>query len=241
MRLLITGASTPLGRALAARLHPGHDLRLSDSEATGGDIEFVACDLGHEGPTDALVEGVDALIHIPRAAQAGDGAAIDAHTRQTYNLLLAALQAGVRQVILASSLDLFAPYDEDMAVNENWRPLPSTDTATLAPHLAEFVAREFAHDGALKVLCLRLGHLVDVADTADLPYDPMWLATTDAADACAAVLQHLQRAWDDPEAGEAPAWAVFHLQHDGPGARFSSRRFKQYFDFTPRTPFEEKA
>lgn len=241
MRLLITGASTPLGRALTARLHPGHDLRLSDSEAIGDDIEFVACDLGHEEPTDALVEGVDALIHIPRAIETGDGAVIDAHTRQTYNLLLAALQAGVRQVILASTLDLFAPYDEDMDVDEHWRPLPSTDTATLAPHLAEFVAREFAHDGALKVLCLRLGHLVDAADADGRPYDPMWLATADAADACATIIERLQHSWDNPEAGEAPAWAVFHLQHDGPGARFSSRRFKSSFDFTPQNPFEEKA
>ena len=239
MRLLITGASTPLGKALAARLHPEHSLRLSDTAPFDARAESVVCDLGHEEPTDALVAGIDALIHIPRAADGTDADAVDAHTRRTYNLLLAALHAGVKQVVLISTLDLFAPYEEDMAVNENWRPLPGPDTATLTPHLAEFVAREFAHDGALNVLCLRLGHLVDESDGK--PYDPVGLATADAANACATVLERLQRAWDDPEGRDFSSWSVFHLQHDGPRARFSSRRFNQTFDFAPQTTFEEKA
>ena len=86
---------------------------------------------------------------------------IDACTRCTYNLFTAAAEAGVRRVIYLSSLDLFLPYDEDMVVNERWRPRPTTEPAVMAPYLGEFIAEEFCLEGGFDLVCLRLGHLVE--------------------------------------------------------------------------------
>jgi nucleoside-diphosphate-sugar epimerase len=239
MRVLITGASTPLALAAAPRLCRDHTLRLSDHLPVETDLEFVVADLGHDESTDALVADADVVIHCPHPTGDGDDAWIDAYTRQTYNLLTASLKAQVKQVILVSSLDLFTPYDEDMAVSETWRPLPGPEPRTLAPHLGEFVAREFAHDGALNVLCLRLGHLVSAAEATGQTYDPMWLEQSDAAEALSALLDHLQKSWDAPDHHRSSPWNVLHLQGAGPHARFGSERFGRLLDFKAGFDFEK--
>ena len=70
MRVLITGAASPLGQAIAARLRTDYQVRLTDREEISTDLEFVRSDLGHDEATDALVQGVDAIVHLPmRRAQ----------------------------------------------------------------------------------------------------------------------------------------------------------------------------
>jgi hypothetical protein len=88
--------------------------------------------------------------------------------RDTYNLLRAAAEAGVRTVVLSSTLDLFLPYPSQSDCLQtgstswpSWKPLPSTEPTVLGPHMAEFVAREFAHaQTGLRVTVVRLGHLL---------------------------------------------------------------------------------
>ena len=55
MRVLITGAASPLGQAIAARLRTDYQVRLTDREEVSTDLEFVRSDLGHDEATDALV------------------------------------------------------------------------------------------------------------------------------------------------------------------------------------------
>jgi nucleoside-diphosphate-sugar epimerase len=91
---------------------------------------------------------------------ADDAAWLDEATRGCYNLLCAATAAEVRRVIVVSCLDVFAPYGEDLAVDENFRPRPTVAPTQLGPHLTEFLAREFAHThGGLNVTVARVGLL----------------------------------------------------------------------------------
>ena len=133
----------------------------------------------------------------------------------------------MRQVVLLSSLDLFLPYDQDMAVSENWRPRPSDRPETLGPHLGEFVAKEFIHRQALNIIILRLGHLVDADEAAQRPFDPMWLAFTDATRAVAAALEN------EPRSG------LLHLQSQSPRARFSCKKAQNVLNFDPVHNFED--
>lgn len=226
MHVLITNAATSLGQALAAGLGDAYQLRLTDPDLGVG----FQSDLGHGPKTDALVKDIDAIVHLAYAPRTGDGATtwLDRNTRGTYNLLLAATSAGVEHVILLSTLDLFAPYEEDLAVDEDWKPLPSCAPAVLGAHLAEFTAREFAHSHALPITVARLGHLVRSEEVAGQPYDPMWLDERDAAQAVAQLVQK----------GASGPHRAIHLQAASARARFSVEHAKRHLAFAPQYNFE---
>ena len=71
--------------------------RLTDREEISTDLEFVRSDLGHDEATDALVQGVDAIVHLAYAPRPNDGENewLDINSRRHYNLLLAASEADV--------------------------------------------------------------------------------------------------------------------------------------------------
>ena len=230
MNLLLTHAASPLGQALAQGLRSSHQLRLSARAVLDTDLDFVRSELGHDESTDELVAGIDAIVYLPEPApQTNDSSAwIDACTRCTYNLLLAASSAGVKQVIYLSTLDLFLPYDEDMTVNERWRPQPSCEPHILGPYLGEFVAEEFAHQHALQLVCLRLGHVIRAEEAKGKPFDPMWIEIND-------VVQAVQHTLEK----ELPRFAVFHLQSISERARFSAASANATLGFTPQFNFED--
>ena len=226
MHVLITNAATSLGQALAANLGDAHQLRLTAPEPMAG----IQSDLGHGPETDALVQDIDVIVHLAYAPRTGDSeiAWLDHNTRRTYNLLWAAAAAEVQHVILLSTLDLFAPYEEDLTVDENWKPLPSCTPAVLGAHLAEFTAREFAHSHALHITIARLGHLVRAEEVADQPYDPIWLDERDAAQAVAQIVQK----------GPSGQYSTIHIQSAGARARFSVANAKSHLTFAPQYNFE---
>ena len=107
---------------------------------------------------DALLSGVEAVVHVDPFRSSGasthDFDWLDRCTRLTYNLLWASAQARVGRVVLLSTMDLFKALDSSLAVDEGWRPQPDTSAAQLGCHLSEFVAREFAEAGLLRVAVL---------------------------------------------------------------------------------------
>lgn len=233
MNLLITGAATPLGHALATGLRDIHQLRLTDNAPVDTDLEFVQCDLGHGAATDELVKGIDLVVHQAYQPRPGDGETtwLDLNSRCTYNLLLAASETGVERVLLLSTLDLFTPYDEDLTVGEHWQPRPSCEPTILGAHLAEFTTREFAHSHALKIVVVRLGHLVRAEEVEGQPYDPMWLDERDAVQAVAKIIEKGAE-------GRRGQYAVVHIQSDSARSRFSIGRAKSHLGFVSQYNFE---
>ena len=162
MTVLLTEAGSALGLALARQL--GDDVRLTDRpEAPVKADSSIWCSFLPDESTDALVEGIDTLVHLTSdiahtCTDVTDTTWLDGCVRDTYNLLRAASRAGVRKVVLVTTLDLFLPYPADIdCLQEDgntwpgWKPLPSCEPEILGPHMAEFVAREFAHAGALRI------------------------------------------------------------------------------------------
>ncbi|MDE2816949.1 MAG: NAD(P)-dependent oxidoreductase, partial [Chloroflexota bacterium] len=220
MNILITAGASVLAHDLAQALSPEHTVRLTDTESVQTRWSFVRCDLGHDAATDHLVDGVDVLIHLaalpPAQIDSSEESAnhqLDFHTRCTYNLLHAASAAGVPRCIYASSLSIFANCDDDWAVNEKWRPRPTTEPQVLAPHLGEFVCREFAREGRLAVTCLRLGTLGASTNGAAQPPDQTWLSYADAG-----------RAFQCALAAPPEPWGIYHIQSEFPGARFTTQK-----------------
>ena len=219
MRVLVTGAGSALGRAVTDELRRRrHRPRLTDRRRLRTDLEFVQSRLGHTKATDALVQGMKAVVHIPGPPGAAADAAewIDACTRCTYNLLTAAAAAGVEHCVYLSTLDLFAPYDEDLRVTPEWRPRPTTAPEVMAPGLGEFVAREFAQTKQIALTVMRLGHLVE-GEAGEDP-DPMAVTPAEAGAAVASAV----------ESGRPAGYRVLHVQGEFEGARFRPGSYPAY-------------
>jgi hypothetical protein len=156
---------------------------------------------------------------------------IDYLTRCTYNLLWAASEEGVKRAVFLSTLELMTAYDESYLVSESWRPLPSTDSLVLAKHLGEFTCREFAREHKLSVVVLRLGKVVRADDVRGKAFDPMWVEERDVASAVGGALS----AKLADSASGVGRWAVFHIQHESPKARFGADSAKRALGFKPQS------
>ncbi len=208
MEVLITSAASQLSLGIARSLSNRHEIRLTDTRQVSSELEFVRSDLDHTAATNELVRGVDTIVHsgeIDPEASASDQ--LDFQMRCTYNLLWAAAEEGVQRFIYLSSLRLMEGYDPDLAVTERWKTHPTTEVTVLCYQLGEFVCREFAREGKIHAVLLRLGDITP--DTSSDP-TPSALYMDDAVDAVEKALTAELSGWLD----------IFHIQSAGPNARF---------------------
>ncbi|MET8361837.1 NAD(P)-dependent oxidoreductase [Micromonospora sp. NPDC005171] len=191
MRVLITGAAGGVGQLLAPELAPGHQLRLTDVRLPpGGAVadEVVVGDLTEPGLAERLCDGVDALVHLAGNPRPGDGwdrlrgPNVDVLTA----VLEAAVLAGVRRVVLASSVHAMGGYHplarrpEAVPVRDDWLPHPCCRYGATKV-FAEAAARVYADSGAMSVVCLRLGGVRPAP--AHRGWLDTWLGTADLGQA----------------------------------------------------------
>ena len=199
MRILITSGGNQRCAVLADQLAQSHEVRLSERVHVETAHEFVQCALGHDRSTNLLTRGMNAIVHAVEPLPDEDvSAQIDAASRCTYNLLMAAVEEGVPQVVLLSTLELMADYPPGFRVNETFRPLPRTQPPTLSKHLAEQISREFAREGSLGIKILRLG---DVSNTI----------VADAVDEALAQAVSLAAHHRSSESTAPAAWSITHV------------------------------
>src|SRR5438552_3974201 len=182
-----------------------HEVRLTGTTARAPAaleaFPYSPADLREPEQVSPLVEGMEAVAHLalhqPMATPdaAAEKQALDVGARGTYVLLHAALAARVRRVVLASRLDLMAAYPESYLVDENWKPLPEANAASLAPYLAELTLREFVRAEELVGVCLRFG---------DLGTGPADTTPRDAANA-------LEKALTMDLEGHKYRWWLYHI------------------------------
>jgi nucleoside-diphosphate-sugar epimerase len=241
MRILITGAASPLGRALAAALGTEHELRTLDA-IEPGDIRLdLIGDLRDAELCRRAVEGVEAILHLAALYPAAGPDTpphelLDMVTRGGYRLMMAAAEAGVPKIVLASSLDLLRRYPHHWQVAESWMPRPTTDPRDLSLYLAEISAREFGRTEPMRVICLRLGTLVDDEEARRRAFDVSWLHMDDAVQAFRRALAF------EPEGRLARSgWWVFHISRGGPFARFPlAAAAQENLGFAPQHDFRDR-
>ena len=217
MKLLITSATQPLPARLASDLAASHEVVTTDRKADPGAPGLVVCDLGHDSATDDLVRGVDAIVHwggTDPDASASDR--LDEAAYRTYNLLRAATDAGVPRAVYLGSLGVMDRYPEEYTVTERWRPEPTTSLDDLSFHLGEYVCREFAREGKLQVVCLRLGSI-------------LWNTEHPCSDGVTA--QDAVEAVGRSLTAELPGYSVFHVQSQIPGQRYGTERAQRILGF----------
>jgi nucleoside-diphosphate-sugar epimerase len=123
MRIGVTGSGGKLGRATVERLRAdGHDVMGFDLAGTPGP-GFTRVELTDFGQTlDAFLsvtarhDGLDALVHlaaIPVNGLVPDAATFHINVSVSFNALFAAHRAGIRTIVLASSITAMGfPFDE---------------------------------------------------------------------------------------------------------------------------------
>lgn len=242
MKVLITGATSRLGEAIAAELASDHELRLTD--VVGGPSpashEYVRADLRDAEAVASLVADIDAVIHTCETPESCDEPGLtreelllDMATRGAHVLMTAAVEAGVRRVACAGTLEVFASYPDDVYISELWKPLPSPEMETFAKYLGELTVREFARDHAITATSLRLGRLVREEDVAGDPADLMWVDVRDAAQAFRCVLNRDASS----DVRFAARWDVLHICADVPNAKFLIAEATRRIGYAPTHDF----
>ncbi|QHC57946.1 NAD(P)-dependent oxidoreductase [Rathayibacter sp. VKM Ac-2760] len=183
MRIAVTGGSGKLGRSVVARLREsGHDVFNLDRAGDRG-AGFVRIDVADYGQViDALqavgdqYDGIDALVHlaaIPAPGIVPDIATFHNNMTATFNVFHAAIRAGIRTIVYASSetvlglpFDVPPPY---IPVDEKYPARPES-VYSLTKHLEEQLAIELCrwHED-LTIIGLRFSNVMDEADYAEFP------------------------------------------------------------------------
>jgi nucleoside-diphosphate-sugar epimerase len=169
---LITGGAGTLGRELAPLLvNEGWRVRSADiSPVSLDDVEFVQTDLRRPDDVRRAIDGVDAVIH----GAAWHGMHLREHPRRdfwelnvdgTYNVLDAAVEAGVTSLVLSSTMGVYGssshPADHEPAVRVHEAlPLRPGDIYGQSKVMAERLVAYFTRTHDLRAVALRYGMFV---------------------------------------------------------------------------------
>ena len=107
MKLLITGADRPLGRAVARHLAHRHEVRLCGfAPYAGAPAGYQPVDFRSAETVASLVAGVDAIVHLAEFEPAAQPHLdmLEHASLGTYRLFMAAREARVDRVVLVSRL-----------------------------------------------------------------------------------------------------------------------------------------
>jgi nucleoside-diphosphate-sugar epimerase len=237
MRIAVTGSSGKLGRPTAALLRDeGHDVIGLDQDGTPG-FGFTRVDLADYGQAlDAVLgvtarhAGLDALVHlaaIPVNGLVPDAALFQKNMIVTFNVLHAALRAGIRTVVYASSINVlgfpfteppaYLPLDEDS-------PPRANNTYGLAKVAEEAIAAQLVRwEPGLSITALRFTNVTAEGEyqgfaerNADPAYrrDLVW-SYVDARDGAAAISLALAHA--------APGFRAYNIAAPDTGLSIPSR------------------
>lgn len=237
MRIGVTGSSGKLGRPTVALLREqGHDVLGLDLSGPPG-FGFTKVDLADYGQTlDAMLgvtarhAGLEALVHlaaIPVNGLVPDAAVFQQNMIVTFNVLHAALRAGIRTIAYASSINVlgfpfteppaYLPLDEDT-------PPRANNTYALAKVAEEAIAAQLVRwDPALSITALRFTNVTQqgeyqgfAARHTDPAYrrDLVW-SYVDARDGAAAICLAIGRA--------APGFRAYNIAASDTGLSVPSR------------------
>jgi uronate dehydrogenase len=201
--VLITGAAGNLGGKLRRSLEGRYPLRLLD-RAPGGDPALVGADLALWGDWVEQLRGVGTLFHLaadPTAQQTWPNV-IAPNVDALINVFHAAVRAGVRRIVYASSNHVMGGYKdrpEPFLITTDLPPLPGTryvvelEPRDSGPYAAaklfgERLGKALAEQHGLSFLAVRLGWVRPGDNLArDIPADRgdwfrlMWLSNRDHA------------------------------------------------------------
>lgn len=162
-KVLITGGAGAIGTGFAEHRRGSLDLTLVDlpgrfSEEHGGLGATVEADLSDLTAIAPLFEGVDAVIHLAGDRRPGAQweTLLPANIIGTYNVVTAAVAAGCRRLVYASSVHTVTGYPDGEMVRES-DPVRPGDLYGVTKCFGEALGAYAADQEGLAVTALRIG------------------------------------------------------------------------------------
>ncbi|HVX80500.1 MAG TPA: NAD(P)-dependent oxidoreductase, partial [Devosiaceae bacterium] len=185
-KVIVTGGSGKLGRAVVRDLvaHGYEVLNLDQTLPRDELCPTVRLDLSNYGEVAEAIMGTvderggpfEAIVHlaaIPAPGLFPNSRIFKNNVPTTYNVFLAAREAGIKSVVFASSETVLGlPFDTPppyVPVDEEYYPRPES-AYSLGKLLDETMAAQFARwDPELKIIGLRFSNVMDPEDYKDFP------------------------------------------------------------------------
>jgi nucleoside-diphosphate-sugar epimerase len=184
MKIVVTGGSGKTGRHVTADLSErGHEVLNVDRVLGASDAGLsLSADLTDFGQTREVMDGADAVVHLAAIPAPGIRTEADTfriNTISTYNVFSAAVAAGARRVVWASSETVLGlPYDTPpmfAPVDESIEPRPESSYA-LSKLTGEVMAQQIARRSGIPFVGLRISNIMEPDDYREFPSfwdDPM--------------------------------------------------------------------
>jgi nucleoside-diphosphate-sugar epimerase len=172
MKILITGAIGNVGRAAVERLaQSGHEITVIGRRADMAipPAEYRQCDITDFPRLDAAAKGMDAIVHLAALASPSHGTpekVFEINCQGTFNVYQAAVNAGIRRVVSASSINAlgrgfgikecpvrYFPVDEE-------HPTYTTDAYSYSKTVVEDIAAYFWRREKISGTSLRIPAVV---------------------------------------------------------------------------------
>jgi uronate dehydrogenase len=160
-RLLLTGAAGGLGQALRPRLKANCKiLRSADRVAfglAGEQEEFVLADLADASAVMAMMQGVDAVVHLGGVStEAAFEPILQGNILGVYNLYEAARKQGVKRIVFASSNHVTGFYKQSETINASHPPRPDS-LYGVSKAFGEDLSRFYFDRYGIETACVRIG------------------------------------------------------------------------------------
>ncbi|TNM69937.1 NAD(P)-dependent oxidoreductase [Streptomyces sp. NP160] len=213
--VVVTGAAGRIGRATAPLLPSSWRLRLTDlraGELPGSGLPVQALDVTDEVACRAAFDGADAVVHlagVPDPTATWDRL-LPANVVGTHAVAAAATAAGVRRLVLASSLQAVSALPAEHQVRSEDPPRPA-NLYGATKGWAELVGSWAAATSGTSVVALRIGFFQEQGPPwpGATPRDQAaWLSVRDAADLLRASVESDLRGADGRPVGHGAGFVV---------------------------------
>ena len=161
--MLLTGAAGRIGSAFFAATADRYRFRLADRDIdalqAGSPHDVVALDIADPEACRAACSGIDTVVHLaadPSPEADFAGSLLRNNVLGTYNVFRAAVDAGCRRVVYASSLHVVAGYPIEAAVGPG-APVRPLNMYGVSKCFGEATARYFAEAEGLSCIAVRIG------------------------------------------------------------------------------------
>jgi len=173
-RVLITGAAGTIGvvvtRALQQR---GHHVRGLDRTADPGLEDHIVGDITDRPTVERALDGIDTLVHLAAYPNPADfiDTLLGPNVVGLYQVVTAAVEAGVRRIVLASSMQVVSGLGRPRAAEDDAEPISTqarapTNNYALTKLWAEDLGEMIARVKGVEVIAARIGHLPRTAEEA---------------------------------------------------------------------------